>query len=57
MNVSNSLKHFSNNDIHSLFSFSSCCNLAFYLIESSLLVIMEYVLLNQEETTLSLELA
>ena len=38
------------------FSFNTCLILAFSLCKSSLFVIMEYALLNKEETTLSLQL-
>ena len=38
------------------FSFNTCFILAFSLCKSSLLVIMEYALINKEETTLSLQL-
>ena len=38
------------------FSFNTCCILVFSLCKSYLFVIMEYALLNKEETALSLQL-
>ena len=55
MIVSDSLKDFTNNAFLMSILSSTCFIVAFSLVKSFSLVIMEYNLLNKEETALSLQ--